>query len=72
MVKNRNDDRGITSSSTKDFVEKHPETLSFVLLQVTILVKTKLGGQFWHEKMVLDKGKGKVRPSGHAQGIVKK
>jgi hypothetical protein len=50
MVKNSNDDSGITSF-TKDFVEKHPETLAFVLLQIRavheILVKTKLlGGQF--------------------------
>jgi hypothetical protein len=49
MVKNSNDDGGITAS-TKDFVDKHPETHSFVLLQVRavheILVKTNLGGQY--------------------------
>ena len=49
MVENSDDDSGITSSS-KDFVEKHPETLSFVLLQVRavheILVNTKLGVSF--------------------------
>ncbi len=49
MVKNSDDGIGITSSA-KDFVEKHPENLSFVLLQVRvvreILVKTKLGVSF--------------------------
>ena len=41
-------------------VDKYPENLSFVLLPIRavneIFVKTKVGGKFWHEKMVLDKG----------------
>jgi hypothetical protein len=40
----------LPGTSTKDFMVKHPETLSFEFCQ------NQKGGRFWHEKMVLDKG----------------